>query len=1540
MKNFKKTGIVFCFLITILRLHGQTNINGGLISGTWFKANSPYLIKGSIEIPNNSTLTIEPGVEVIFQGYYKINVQGRILASGNSNDSIYFYPVDQATGWKGIRFLQTPNSNDTSRFEFCSIKYGKSSGSWPDDNGGALCLYDFSKVLIANSNISYNEASDGGAIFNYNAAPLVVNNKIQYNKANWNGGAIIGAGKYMNNNISFNQGVNCGGLYFFGSDTVANNIIANNISQNFGGGIFCGGGIFLNNIIANNEANNGGGIHFYPGDVLFLNNTIVNNKANFGGGFDMEQSAKPNLKNCIIWGNSGGQVYINGEGEDPNFYNCNLEGGISGISTNGYIYTGTNINTIDSDPLFIDGSQGNGHLYNGLIADWSLNFNSPCIDAGANYAESLDVDYKGNPRITVCKIDIGAIEFQSGEPFKTSLVINQEISCHDGSNGSVTVIATGGSGSYSYSWNTNDNSSSLSNLSAGKYIVTVTESVHNCVSKDSVVLINPDKLFVHAGVDQTLVCDGTIQLEATNKWDTLNYNDNLSSFESFQFVNNNVGFLVGTNSKLYKTVDGGNSWVNLNNSPITSINDVYFIDELTGFIIGYSGEGKIYKTVDGGLNWIEKNSNSLSYWEIEGNILDGFFVVGSNGTIVHSSDLGETWILSNTGTTTNLSDISVLGNGKLVATGENSLIIKSDDNGLNWSIVDHPLYISGNGFTSIAFNDNNYGVVGGWNGKALRTTDGGLTWNVLSFESDEQIKEVFVDENQNFYLIGYNVYKKSSNNGLSWTNHHVFENPIYFEKQNIKPDGTILLLANDMSNGSNYILKQIPLDIVNYSWSPSDGLSNPLVINPTVNIVSSKQYIFEASDNSGCLAKDTILISVIPIEIDLGQNFQIFCGMDTSIFVKSTNYNGVGELAYSWSPEIGLESTNQEIAIANPSASTNYFLTLNTPLGCSASDSIKIFVEQIYLNVGDDLSSFCGDSIQISNVYENSGNLANTTFSWSPSLGMNNPNLINPFVAPNDTTKYVLTLSTSNGCLAKDSLFINIIPFNVDAGSNITISCGSEIEIFANVSNFQGDGILNYSWSPEINISNTSISNPVVNPIQNQVYRVVVTSETGCSSSDEIEISITPLVLQFGADTTIVCGEKITLSDYLTNYSGPNPLIFSWSPTTNLDNSTVSNPVFYSNQSENLSLTIQTENGCTASDIYSIIVDALEISYNDINIECGTSFQAFFSSNYNGVEPLTFKWNTQSGLSDSTIAEPLITVFESTSYVITVETANNCVASDVFSVGFFPKDAPSICLVGVNDSYNEVVWNKFNLNSVDSFNIFRETNQTDIYEKIKSIDFEAFSVFVDSSSNPSVQSNKYRISLLDVCGQETSLGSPHKTIHLAINKGIGLNWNLIWEAYEGLSVSTYNIYRGTTSENLSLIGTSSASNTQYTDINAPEGDVYYQIELVYEAGCFPEKSYQNSFSNIASNTFVGIQSISKINNNLVVYPNPASSELNIVVDYFDDFSKYEMTNILGEIIEVFEIKSNHTILPISNLNKGCYFIRNILSGELVLFTKI
>ncbi|OGP66167.1 MAG: hypothetical protein A2169_14035, partial [Deltaproteobacteria bacterium RBG_13_47_9] len=43
----------------------HTSIAAGNVSGTWTLANSPYHINGEITIPNDSTLTIEPGVEVL-----------------------------------------------------------------------------------------------------------------------------------------------------------------------------------------------------------------------------------------------------------------------------------------------------------------------------------------------------------------------------------------------------------------------------------------------------------------------------------------------------------------------------------------------------------------------------------------------------------------------------------------------------------------------------------------------------------------------------------------------------------------------------------------------------------------------------------------------------------------------------------------------------------------------------------------------------------------------------------------------------------------------------------------------------------------------------------------------------------------------------------------------------------------------------------------------------------------------------------------------------------------------------------------------------------------------------------------------------------------------------------------------------------------------------------------------------------------------------------------------------------------------------------
>jgi hypothetical protein len=60
-------------------------------------------------------------------------------------------------------------------------------------------------------------------------------------------------------------------------------------------------------------------------------------------------------------------------------------------------------------------------------------------------------------------------------------------------------------------------------------------------------------------------------------------------------------------------------------------------------------------------------------------------------------------------------------------------------------------------------------------------------------------------------------------------------------------------------------------------------------------------------------------------------------------------------------------------------------------------------------------------------------------------------------------------------------------------------------------------------------------------------------------------------------------------------------------------------------------------------------------------------------------------------------------------------------------------------------------------------------------------------------------------------------------------------YNLIWNAYEGAAIGSYNILRGATPTSLTSIATVAASNTSYTD-QAPDDNLpYYAIEYILPA---------------------------------------------------------------------------------------------------------
>ena len=60
---------LICVITAILIASAQTTIPGGYVSGTWEESGSPYLIEGEVTVHSDSTLNIEPGVEVNFNGF-------------------------------------------------------------------------------------------------------------------------------------------------------------------------------------------------------------------------------------------------------------------------------------------------------------------------------------------------------------------------------------------------------------------------------------------------------------------------------------------------------------------------------------------------------------------------------------------------------------------------------------------------------------------------------------------------------------------------------------------------------------------------------------------------------------------------------------------------------------------------------------------------------------------------------------------------------------------------------------------------------------------------------------------------------------------------------------------------------------------------------------------------------------------------------------------------------------------------------------------------------------------------------------------------------------------------------------------------------------------------------------------------------------------------------------------------------------------------------------------------------------------------------
>lgn len=841
--------------------------------------------------------------------------------------------------------------------------------------------------------------------------------------------------------------------------------------------------------------------------------------------------------------------------------------------------------------------------------------------------------------------------------------------CNGFCDGSITVVATGGSGVYStYTWSpAQPNSPNASNLCAGNYAVTVKDS-YNCSSTGSASVSQPAALVVSASRNDITcngLCDGKLFSSVVSGGSgSFNY-----LWSNAVATQNQTGLCAGTYTV---SIFDALSTATCYQTASVSINEPSAMVLTSSSVNANCGasDGSASVVVTNGMpnytyNWTWSTGNNNSTTPSNTNTVNSLPSGAVNLTVTDGSGCSVNTVINvnaNSGPTSSITSFTNVncngganGSAEVTVVGGAPNYVYVWDGGapVSTSSTTNSINTLTAGTHTVVITDANTCVTSA-SVTITQPTSLVASTSVVNSHCGQSDGSVTVNVSGGTAPYTYAWTVAGSTNSISSKPAGTYSVTVtdaafctVTASGTISDIGGITSLSTTQtpvacfggSNGTATVTVTGGVPVFSYSWSNAQTGSTATGLS-----VAGSPYTVTVTDGNGCKLSTSVTMTQptqVTASISASDSVSCFGGNDGWATVIGSG--GVTPYSYQWGAGTGSQIT----ATASNLYAGNYCVTVKDVNNCSAP-SVCVIINQppvLNANIASTVAAHCGNPDGGATVAATGGTTP-YSYLWPTGSVLSTITGLTAAGSP-----YIVTVTDAKGCTKTASATISDLP----AGTALisiqkNVSCNGLCDGELTVSASGATSPYTYSW-------NTT-------PAQNTVkatglcagnYCVTVIDANNCSMSVCATI-IQPAVLTNTFNTSDancygVCDGSITANPT----GGTTAYSYLWS--TNATSQTVNNLC-----AGNYSITITDSKGCTKLDAVTITEPGpMTLAGIVTNAHCAQRDGMIDITVTNGPAPFSYIWDNGAPIED-------IDSIPAGSYCVTVTNAKNCKIDSCFII--------------------------------------------------------------------------------------------------------------------------------------------------------------------------------------------------------------------------------------------------------------------------------